>query len=92
ARLSSRPLAWSIVGADQMARLRVHRANGGKVYETMIKKRKEKQKEKRIEKLDKRVVKRKLNKKVEEKIDNITVLNIGKRTWASELLKSVRGA
>lgn len=88
ARLSSRP----IVGADQMARLRVHRANGGNIYETMIKKKEEKQKGKRIKKLDQRVVKRKANKKVVEKIDNITVLNIGKRTWASELFKSVCGA
>lgn len=29
ARLSSRPLSWSRRGADQMARLRIYRANGG---------------------------------------------------------------
>jgi hypothetical protein len=31
-RLSSRPLGWSREGLDQMARLRVFRANGGNVY------------------------------------------------------------
>lgn len=37
-RLSSRPLGWSLTGADQMARLRVYNANGGDIYELMSKK------------------------------------------------------
>lgn len=57
ARLSSRPLGWSKVGADQMARLRVYRENGGNLYDLMK--------------------------------YNIPILNVGKRTWASDFLKSV---
>ncbi|MBV1757801.1 MAG: ISLre2 family transposase, partial [Dethiosulfatibacter sp.] len=34
-RLSSRPLGWSKTGVDQMARLRIYRQNGGKVYDLM---------------------------------------------------------
>ena len=32
-RLSSRPLGWSRIGADKMARLRVYRRNGGNMLE-----------------------------------------------------------
>jgi len=35
ARLSSRPMGWSKIGADKMARLRVYKANGGKVIDLM---------------------------------------------------------
>ena len=37
-RLSSRPMGWSLIGADQMARLRVYKANGGDIYELLSKK------------------------------------------------------
>ncbi len=40
ARLSSRPLGWSIEGADQMARLRVYKTNGGDIYRLMKNKKK----------------------------------------------------
>lgn len=30
-RLSSRPMAWSMIGADEMARMRSYRANGGNI-------------------------------------------------------------
>lgn len=49
-----------MLGADQMARLRVYRANGGNVYELLSKKKEESQKENRIIALEKRVVKKKL--------------------------------
>lgn len=90
ARLSSRPKGWSQLGADQMARLRAYRANKGKVYSLMVKKRKETQKENRIAGLSKRVVKAKIETR--EQFDNIIILDIGKRTWAMEFLKSIRGA
>ncbi len=32
-RMSSRPLGWSVVGADRMARLRVYKKNGGDMLE-----------------------------------------------------------
>ncbi|NMA83189.1 MAG: hypothetical protein GX962_04920 [Epulopiscium sp.] len=62
-RLSSRPLGWSLIGADQMARLRVYDANGGDVYELMKRKKKETKKEQRLIELEKRIVKRKVNTK-----------------------------
>lgn len=41
-RLGSRPLGWSSIGADQMVRIRVFNANGGKVYDYLKEKEKKK--------------------------------------------------
>ena len=38
-RLSSRPMGWSYVGANQMAHLRIHRANGLDLHKAYLKKR-----------------------------------------------------
>lgn len=91
-RLSSRPMGWSRTGADQMARLRVYKKNGGKVYDLMKLKKQEESKERRIKKLDNRVVKKKLNVSINETLDNLTILNIGRRTLMSDFLRSIRGA
>lgn len=91
-RLSSRPLAWSKQGVDQMARLRVFKANGGNIYDLVVKKKREKQKEEKLSKISKRNINKIIGKKSAEKIDNITILNIGKRTWLTDLMKSIRGA
>lgn len=90
-RLSSRPKGWSQLGADQMARLRTHRANKGTVYDKLLQKKKEVQKENRIAKLNKKVIKARIEA-THEQLDNITILDIGKRTWMMEFLKSIRGA
>ena len=92
ARLSSRPLGWSLIGADEMARLRVYRANGGNIYELMAKEKEKKKKEERIIKLDQRVVKRKLKNATNETIDNIPLINDGRRSWGREYFKALRGA
>lgn len=89
-RLSSRPMGWSMDGADQMASLRVFKFNGGNVYEYITKKRKAEEKSARIDKLDSRVIKRS-KKNAYETLDNITIINFGKRSWATNFLKSVRG-
>ena len=91
-RLSSRPLGWSLVGADQMARLRVYKANGGDIYELLSKKKGERQKENRIIELEKKVVKKKLRTASAETIDNIPYINDGRRTWQRQILKAIRGA
>jgi hypothetical protein len=57
ARLSSRPMGWSIIGADEMARMRAYKANGGSIKEYYRKVRAERKKEERIIELDKKVVK-----------------------------------
>ena len=91
-RLNSRPLGWSKTGADQMARLRVYRANGGNVYEFMSKKKKQQAKEERIIELEKRLVKKKLRNSIPENLDNIPYLKDGRRTWQRQILRSMRGA
>lgn len=91
-RLSSRPLGWSPIGADQMARLRVYNANGGDVYELMSKRKKERAKEERIMKLENRVVRKKIKSSVPETLDNIPYINDGRRTWQRQILKAIRGA
>jgi len=90
ARLSSRPKGWSEDGMEQMARLRVFDFNGGDIYEYMMKEKEKEAKEKRVIKLDARIVK-KHQKTSFETLDNLTVVNIGKKNWASMWLKDVRG-
>lgn len=90
-RLSSRPLGWSLIGADQMARLRVYNENGGNIYDIMSLRKEENNKEQRMLKLEKRVIKKKL-KTTLETLDNIPAINDGKRTWQREYFKSLRGA
>ncbi len=43
--MSSRPLRWSKVGADKMARLRIYKANGGKAYDLVMYKNEKKERE-----------------------------------------------
>lgn len=57
-RLSSRPMGWSLIGVDEMARMRAYKANGGSIKEYYRNQRIEKKNEKRILKLDKKVVNR----------------------------------
>jgi hypothetical protein len=57
-RLSSRPMGWSLEGADEMARMRAYKANGGDIKEYYRKQRSEKKIEERILELDKRVINR----------------------------------
>ena len=91
-RLSSRPLGWCKTGVDQMSRLRVFVSNGGDVYELFMKRKKVAAKEARVVKADQEIMKKRKLKSSHETIGNITILNNGKRTWASEFLKSIRDA
>jgi len=54
-RLSSRPMGWSSKGADEMARMRAYKANGGSIKEYYSKQRRENKKEEKLIKLDRRV-------------------------------------
>ncbi len=56
-RLSSRPMGWSKVGLDEMARMRAYKGSGGDIKEYYRKQRIEKNKEKRILELDQKVLK-----------------------------------
>lgn len=57
-RLSSRPMGWSVIGADEMARMRVYKANGGSIKEYYRKLRTDRKKEEKILELDEKVVNR----------------------------------
>lgn len=91
-RLSSRPLGWCKTGVDQMSRLRVFVANGGNIYELFMERKKATTKEARVMKVDSGIVKKREQKVSHETIGNITILSIGKKTWASQYLKSIRDA
>lgn len=64
-RLSSRPLGWSYVGVDDMAKLRAFRANNGNIYE-VIKGQKKDNKRNGIRKITQNAV-----KKVAKNIDTV---------------------
>lgn len=90
-RLSSRPLGWSREGIDQMARLRVYKANGGNVFDITLKKKQERKRSERIEALDLKYSEHSLKKVSGETINNFPVLNAGKRSQLAFALKGLRG-
>ena len=85
-------MGWCKTGVDQMARLRVFVANGGEIYDLFIERKKAAINEARAIKVDREIVKKRQLSASHETIGNISILNIGKKTWASQFLKSVRGA
>jgi hypothetical protein len=91
ARLSSRPMGWSMLGANLMANLRAYRANGGKIVDIFYARAKKQELQKKRILMDEEIVKKRLRKTTYETRGNITVLNMGKKTWLSGYLKSVRG-
>ena len=75
-----------------MSRLRAFVANGGDIYELVMGKKKAAVKEARHLRIDQEIIKKRKQKSSHETIRNITILNIGKRTWAHDFLKSIRDA
>ena len=90
-RLSSRPLGWSREGVDQMARLRVFKANGGNIYDLALKKKQERIRETKTIELDLKVCRKKMQKASGETIGNLPALNSGKRTQLALALRAFRG-
>ncbi|MDF2656616.1 MAG: hypothetical protein K0R19_3090 [Bacillota bacterium] len=90
-RLSSRPLGWSREGVDQMARLRVFAANGGNLFDLVLRKKQERIRETRVIELDSKVCKKRMRKVSGETIDNLPALNSGKRTQLALALRGLRG-
>jgi hypothetical protein len=92
-RLSSRPLGWSKIGADKMARLRVYTENGGKVYDLLNYQ--EEKEERKIEedireKTDKKI--RKERARYTDAFEHSTIaLSMGKRTGLQIATKALRG-
>ncbi|WP_339364153.1 ISLre2 family transposase, partial [Vallitalea maricola] len=91
-RMSSRPMGWSKKGADNIARLRAFKENGGDIRDIMsYRKINVKAESKNRKELNKR-----LNKKIEsrnnEVIDNLGAINIGHTNGLYKALKAIRNA
>ncbi len=93
ARLSSRPIGWSKVGADKMARLRVYKANGGKVIDLL--KYKKSKEERQITEEARNKTDQAIRKKCQRFTDawehQIETISTGKRTTMYKLFQQVRG-
>lgn len=56
--LPFQPMGWSLIGLDEMARMRAYKASGGNIKQYYRKQREEKNKEERILELDQKVLRR----------------------------------
>jgi len=91
ARLSSRPMGWSVIGADEMARLRAYKANGGKIKEYYRNLRTQRTKEQRIYNFDKKVVervKRTYNTTDPDEMIDMSYLSKTNGRWLKDMLKA----
>lgn len=92
-RLSSRPRGWSEVGANQMARLRIYKRNGGKIYDLVMAQKKKEQREKKIQLQDELIKSlRKSTGKYENAVNaEITAIEKGHKTGLYKELRSIIG-
>lgn len=74
-----------------MARLRVFAANGGNLFDLVLRKKQERIRETRVIELDSKVCKKRMRKVSGETIDNLPALNSGKRTQLALALRGLRG-
>lgn len=91
ARLSSRPMGWSVIGADEMARLRAYKANGGSIKKYYRNLRTQRKKEQRIYNLDKKVmerVKRTYNTTDPDGMIDMSYLSKTNGRWLKDMLKA----
>jgi hypothetical protein len=93
-RLSSRPLGWCKTGVNQISRLRAFAFNDGNVYEILINQKKERKYDIKIAKETEKVLKARLkyDRIPNEKLNNIEIINYGKKTWEFDLIKSIKHA
>lgn len=90
-RLSSRPIAWSKLGSETIAKLRVYTRNGGSIRGLLESSKKQVMKDTAKVIPDKKTLKRK-NQGYAEFSTNITILDIGIRTNLYKLFKALRTA
>ena len=91
-RLSSRPMGWSKLGVDQMARLRVFKFNGGQLQDLqklIMDKKRKKQKEDNIVKIESKVVNKRLKKRYKGKNENVPCINKGTKTGLFKAVKAL---
>lgn len=90
-RLSSRPMGWSVIGADEMARMRVYKANGGSIKEYYRNTRSERKREKRILELDEKMinnVKRTYNNMDPDIMIDMPYISRTDGRWLKDMLKA----
>lgn len=85
-RMSSRPRTWSDDGIDKMSRLRTFVSNGGKVYEELIKRKKEDTKLRKYDKIIERNIKR--NMEISTGI-KIPIIESGVKSGTRDILKNI---
>jgi len=94
-RLSSRPMGWSILGCDQMAKFRAFKRNGGKVIDLLRYQKKKQAKESYIleqDKLIKELRKRQSGWDYAEKLNaEIPGLEFHSMKWLKDLIRQAIG-
>lgn len=88
-RMSSRPMGWSLKGADQLARLRAFKYNGGdqkQIYEMLMKKDKQRELEIKTEKI---INRKKVKTLYPGAKETVPALSRGKVTGLFRLVKSL---
>lgn len=85
-RMSSRPRTWSDDGIDKMSRLRTFVSNGGKIYEEIIKRKKENTKLKKYDKIIERQIKENIK---ETKTYSFPIVDIGKHSDIRKILNKI---
>lgn len=89
ARLSSRPLGWSLTGAEHIAKLRAYTFNGGDIKMALKKENKAQIRQSTIQKLDKRV-NRKYSNQFQAVQGSLPALTQYKKSRLSFVLKGMR--
>lgn len=93
ARLSSRPLGWSIQGASQMAKIRAYIANNGKIYDIL--KYREEKKKREIQEDIRTAIEQQIKKKQKTYTDvwnhNTVAGSLGRIDGMYYLTKKLRG-
>ncbi|SIN98362.1 Uncharacterised protein family (UPF0236) [Carnobacterium alterfunditum] len=90
ARLSSRPLGWSLTGAEHIAKLRAYTFNGGDIKTALKRENKTRIRQLAIKKLDKRV-NRKYTQQFQPVYGGLPALTQYKKSPLSFVLKGIRG-
>lgn len=88
-RMSSRPMGWSYKGADQMARLRVYKANKGEVIELLNEQKREEEKVP-IAKQILKAASKKLKNTHMDTLNNIEVFRQGQKNATYNAIKNLQ--
>ncbi|TFZ39133.1 ISLre2 family transposase [Soehngenia longivitae] len=90
-RLSSRPMGWSVIGADEIARMRTYKANGGSIKEYYRKLRTERSKEEKKLKQDEKIInsiKRAYNNINPDIMIDMPYISRTEGRWLKDMLRS----